>query len=89
MANSTRKEIAKLHEISTRYEEWDDYQVAIYTHSFPEWQKNKPAAGSANRIPLDDLLEATGLSHIKDQLLADAANERLADQLITDAMLSK
>jgi uncharacterized phage-associated protein len=84
----TRKEIAKLNEVATRYEDWDDYQVAVYTHSFPEWEKNKPAAGSSNRIPLEDLIEATGLSHIKDQLIANAANERLVDQLINDAAIS-
>lgn len=78
----TRKEIEKLHSTATRFEEWNDYDIAIYTHQFQEWQKNVPAAGSSKRIPLDDLLEATGLSDKKAQLLANAANEQLANDLI-------
>jgi uncharacterized phage-associated protein len=81
----TRKEIAKLQEVSRRFEDEDDYQIAEHTHGFPEWIKNKPVAGSSNKISLDDLIEATGLSAVRDKLLADAANERLADQLLHSA----
>jgi uncharacterized phage-associated protein len=83
----TRKEIAKLHEVSKRYEDWEDYQIAEYTHEFPEYKKNIPAAGSSKRIPLEDLLEATGLTGIKDQLLANAANEELVDHLLETTRL--
>lgn len=78
----TRKEIAKLHEVAKRYEEWDDYFIAKYTHSFPEYIKNEPPTGSCKNIPLDDVLEATGLMAIKDQLLSDAANLEVADRLL-------
>lgn len=81
----TRREIEKLHQVSKRFEDVDDYAIAIYTHSFPEWVRNQPPAGSANRIPLDHVLEATGLMPIKDQLLSDAANLRLADDLLQTA----
>jgi uncharacterized phage-associated protein len=82
----TRKEIAKLNEVSKRFEDHDDYEIAVYTHGFSEWLKNKPDAGSSKRIPLDDLLEATGLTGIKGQLLEDAANEKLVDHLISTAI---
>ena len=79
----TRQEIEKLHEVAKRYEEWDDYAIATYTHSFPEYKKNEPPKGSCNNISLDDVLEATGLMPIKDRLLLDAANLDVADRLFS------
>jgi uncharacterized phage-associated protein len=78
----TRKEIETLHATAARFEESDDYEIAIHTHHFDEWIKNKPQPGSSRRIPLDDLLAATGQADKKAQLLADAENEKLVDDLL-------
>lgn len=78
----TRKEIAKLHEVAKRFEDFDDYAIAQFTHTYSEWQKNQPPPKSSKRIPLEDVLEATGLAGVKDQILADAANEKLVDDLL-------
>jgi uncharacterized phage-associated protein len=78
----TRREIAKLQEVAQRYKDVNDWRVAEITHEFAEWIKNKPAKGSSNPIPLDDLLAAVGKSDLKAQLLeierAESAFDRLA-----------
>ena len=71
----TRYEIRKLTDVSQRFVDNDDYAVADYTHGFEEWVKNKPPKGSRRIIPLDDVLAATGLLDIKDQLVRDTAVE--------------
>lgn len=81
----SRFEIAKLHAIAERFRDQDDWHVAEYTHEFPEWSKNRPAKGSSNPIPLEDLLSATGLNPIKDRLSADAAAEAVASHILESA----
>jgi uncharacterized phage-associated protein len=77
----SRYEIRKLNEVALRFAQENDWDVAEYTHTFAEWQKNKPSFKSSNAISLDDLLEATGLSDRKAQLLevekAEGAMQRL------------
>src|SRR5665213_3651998 len=68
----SRYEIGKLHDVARTFQDRDDWNVAEFTHTFEEWKKNIPPAGSSKRIPIDDVLAATGLSHLKDQLVADA-----------------
>ena len=65
----SRQEIAKLQEVAARFERASDWDVAEHTHKYPEWRKNIPPEGSAKKIPLDDLLEATGMLAHKDGLL--------------------
>jgi hypothetical protein len=71
----TRYEIQKLQDVSHRFVDQDDYAVADYTHSFPEWLKNKPPKGSRRDIPVEDLLAATGLTAVKEQVLRDLRAE--------------
>jgi uncharacterized phage-associated protein len=73
----TRLEVEKLQEVSTRFASYNDWAVAEYTHTFPEWTKNRPSAGSSNSIPIEDILEATGMSEYKDDLLEEGRNEIL------------
>ena len=78
----SRWEIAKLHDVAQRFQDCDDWDVAEFTHTFDEWIKNKPAKGSRKAIPVDDVLEATGLSQLKDKIAADAEAEAAADRLL-------
>src|SRR5665213_105911 len=78
----SQQEIQKLHAISTRLSEWDDWAIAEYTHGFAEWIKNRPAKGSSNPISIDDLLEATGLADRKEQLLANERAETSMEQIL-------
>ena len=77
----SRYELTKLQEVATRFMDKNDWEVAEYTHTFPEWQKNQPPRHSSRPIPLDDLLEATGLFAQKDELLARERSELAADHL--------
>jgi uncharacterized phage-associated protein len=81
----SRHEIAKLHDVARRFQDRDDWDVAEYTHTFEEWVRNKPPKGSSKAIPIDDVLAATGLSHIKDRLAADGAAEAAAARLLGPA----
>lgn len=78
----SRREIETLHEVARRYQDRTDWDIAEYTHSFPEWIKNQPQKGSSKKISTDDLLEAVGLSPLKDQLIADSKAEAAAVRLL-------
>jgi uncharacterized phage-associated protein len=78
----SRFEIAKLHAISRQLEELDDWSVAELTHTFEEWIKNQPPKGSMIPIPDSDLLAATGLSDLAEQIALDAEAEAIADRLL-------
>jgi uncharacterized phage-associated protein len=78
----TRKEVAKLQEVSERFSTADDYDLAHYTHEYAEWKKNRPDKGKAVKIPVEDVLEATGHSDDAQELIeaaqAEAQMHRLA-----------
>jgi uncharacterized phage-associated protein len=78
----SRKEIQKLEEVSARFIDCDDWALAEYTHAYPEWLKNKPSAGNSNPISIDDLLDATGLSAHKAELLANEKAEAAMEQIL-------
>jgi uncharacterized phage-associated protein len=78
----SRYEIAKLHDVSRKFQDRDDWDVAEFTHTFDEWIKNIPTKGSSKSIPIEDVLAATGLSQLKDQLASDAAAEAAAGRLL-------
>jgi uncharacterized phage-associated protein len=78
----SRAEIDKLQEVAQRFAERNDWDVAEYTHEFEEWKRNKPARGSQKTIPLDDVFAATGLTAVKNQLLAEAAGEAAVERLL-------
>jgi uncharacterized phage-associated protein len=67
----SRYELAKLAEVADRYRSLKDYKIADITHDFPEWEKNQPPEGSKQDIPLNDILEALGLSGYKDRIAAE------------------
>ena len=76
-------EIKRLRCVVERFERLDDWSVANYTHTFPEWQKNQPTEERKSRpIPLDDVLEAVGLLDAKESLLAEENAIRAFDDLL-------
>jgi uncharacterized phage-associated protein len=81
----SRFEIGKLHDIARKFQELDDWDVAEFTHTFEEWKRNVPSKGSSKPIPIEDILAATGLSQLKDQLAADSAAEAAAARLLESA----
>ncbi len=81
----SRREIAKLHEVAWRFQNSSDWVVAEATHTFPEWAKNQPPKGSSRPIPMEDVLEATGLLQLRDKLIADTLAEAAAGRLFASA----
>lgn len=79
----SRREVAKLQEVAARFFQFDDWDVAECTHTFEEWEKNKPQGGGSNAIPLDDLLDATGQAAKKDALLETQRAEQIADRFFS------
>jgi uncharacterized phage-associated protein len=77
----SRREVEKLQEVATRYADHEDFDMSEISHLFPEWSRNKPAAGSSRVIPLDHILEATGTLADKDKMLSLARSEAAAKQL--------
>jgi uncharacterized phage-associated protein len=81
----SKYEIEKLQQVASQFEDCDDWEVAEYTHQFPEWQKNQPEGNGPREIPLDDLLEAVGLTEHKQDLLAEAEALAAFDRLLAGA----
>lgn len=77
----SRYEIDKLIEICDRFRNKNDYDLANYTHEFQEWQKNKPPEGSSRPIPLEDILEALGMTDKVERLKATIKEEHELDRL--------
>lgn len=75
-----RYEIKKLQEISERYRDKDEWEVAKETETFLEWGKNPPGQ-SSRPIPLVDLLEAVGKKEWLDIILKRAAENDAAQEL--------
>ncbi|HVX85481.1 MAG TPA: Panacea domain-containing protein [Phycisphaerae bacterium] len=82
----SRFEVHTLGQVADRFDSSDDWEVADYTHAFPEWIKNQPPRGSSKRIPLDDILEALDMLALKPTLVAQAAAESATDQLLPGAL---
>ncbi len=68
----TRREVDKLHRVSETHREMNDYDIAVETHGFDEWVRNKPPQGSSKTIPLDDVLQALNLTQHKERIEAEA-----------------
>jgi uncharacterized phage-associated protein len=81
----SRQEIAKLQDVAGRFRDQDDWDVAEYTHTFEEWQKNKPPKGSSKRIPLDDVLAATGRLDQKASLLEEERRQHRVESFFRNA----
>lgn len=77
----SRYEIEKLQSVCDRFRNNDDYDLALYTHEFEEWKKNKPEKGSSKPIPLVDILEALNLTKYNDRIENDILEERELDKL--------
>jgi hypothetical protein len=48
------------------------------THEFQEWKNNQPEAGGpkAKPIPMEDIIDAVGLTYMKTEILRDIEETR-------------
>ncbi|MHC5055763.1 MAG: Panacea domain-containing protein [Planctomycetota bacterium] len=75
-ARLNRFEIRKLREVSERYRDCGDWEIAKETHGFEEWIKHNPGESSCP-IPLEDVLAAVGYSPDRiEAILQDASCAR-------------
>jgi uncharacterized phage-associated protein len=80
-----RFEIRKLHELSTRYRELDDWDIVEETHQFKEWIKNNPGE-SSRPIPLKDVLAAVDMPPERIEIvLRDAENVKSLERVLHQA----
>ena len=77
----SRYEIAKLNEISARYRELDQWELANLTHEFPEWKAHH-VPGSSSDIPLEDILAAVNRSDDQDEILREAEETHALNRLL-------
>lgn len=66
----SKYDLKRLEEVSTRFAEANDYDVALFTHEFDEWKKNFHE-GTSTVIPLTDILEAVGRKQDQEAILQD------------------
>ncbi|MBT3198359.1 MAG: SocA family protein [Phycisphaerales bacterium] len=64
LANMSRFEIETLEKVAEEHRMRDEWDMVQYTHDHcPEWKKNEPVGPvKVNWIPLEDLLDALGMS---------------------------
>jgi uncharacterized phage-associated protein len=81
----TKGEIAKLNEVSMKFESLNTWDLVEHTHTFEEWKVNEPAEGSSRPIPFGAIIEAVGLKDQRNEILADLAKRNAASQFFEEA----
>jgi uncharacterized phage-associated protein len=81
----SKYEIAKLNDVSKRYEHLHTLALSELTHDFEEWQKNKPPKGSSRPIPIGDIIDAVGRSDDKDEIVRDLNEKSAYDRFFEGA----
>lgn len=71
--------IDKLSDITARHREDDDWHIVDVSHTFPEWEKNR--IGNSHPIPVEDILEAQGRSHMLRAVEKEGEARRIFDDV--------
>jgi uncharacterized phage-associated protein len=75
----SRYEIGKLNEVSERFSNTDDWDLAEQTH-FDEYVKNYKE-GTSKTIPIEDMLDSIGRADDKEAILRDAKEKSFFDHI--------
>lgn len=78
----SRYEVAILNRVSEQRLGFDDWDVANESHEFKEYQQNHHQRTSTT-IPLEDLIDAVGLSKKKEAILRDAKEKAFFDKMFS------
>lgn len=78
----SRYEVAILNRVSEQRLGYDDWDVANETHAFEEYAKNHRKKTST-MIPLEDCIDAVGLSKRKDAILRDVKEKEFFDKMFS------
>ena len=82
MGSLTKFEGRKLTEVIDRFKDMDDWALVRHTHTFEEVKKNEPPRGSSNILPLDDVLDAIGMSDKAQQIKQDMCDSEAINKAI-------
>lgn len=77
-------EVRKLHEVSERYADLDEWQMSDLTYTFPEWAKYSPPKGCRQLIDPADILDAVNPGADKEAIADDAAARRATDRIFQE-----
>ena len=81
-------DIEKLQSVSVRHRSMNDYDIAMETHQFAEWQRNQPDRPRTSKpIPLDDLLAALDLSDRAAEFEQSSRADAELDELLGGAIV--
>jgi len=73
-------EMEKLQDVCRRFGARDRFELADFTHTFPEWKKNDPGDSSVT-IELTDLLDAVDRGNDIEAILQSAREDRYFSSL--------
>ena len=79
----SKYEIGKLRNLTTKYEDRNEWDMVDAVHKFEEWKKNNPGK-SSRLIPIDDLLAAVGRADDKESIMQDAFDQEAYDRFFAE-----
>jgi uncharacterized phage-associated protein len=77
----SRREVAKLKEVSDRHRDKDEWEIVEETHAFPEWIEHY-VDGTATVIPWEAALVAQGKAELIEIIERNEADRRYFDQVL-------
>ncbi len=77
----SRAEMAKLHEISSRFRETEDEELSALTHGFREWEDHYLGGSGCYVIPWEQLLEAQDRSDMIEPVREQEEAHRYLDEV--------
>jgi len=77
----SRGDVAKLLEVSKRYQDFDEWAMSELTSKFEEWKTNYPGNKSSAPIPWQDMLRAQGKTDFIETVAREKATREFYDKL--------
>ena len=77
----SRAEIARLQDISRRFEDLSEWDLVEINHEFEEWKKNQPPRKSMKPISLEDMLEGVGKTEYLESILQEQKDREIYEQI--------
>jgi uncharacterized phage-associated protein len=77
----SRGEMEKLHDISSRYREFEDEELSELTHQFKEWKDHYQGDGGSYVIPWEQVLEAQGRGDMIQAAREEEQAHRYLDEM--------
>lgn len=79
--NLSKHEIETLNRVAIQYQDKDDFEVREITRGFQEVASDSAVRGPADRIPLEEIVNAVGRDQDLDAILRDAKEKAVFDRI--------